>query len=92
LESPDVEKDLPIKELVKLLFSGVLFFIALVFSPFIHGNNELLEYGLFVTAYLVAGGTTGFKGFQKSLQGGLVQREFSYDRRYYGCICNPRIA
>ncbi|MCB1223391.1 MAG: heavy metal translocating P-type ATPase, partial [Mesotoga sp.] len=76
LESPDVEKDLPVKELVKLLFSGVLFFIALVFSPFIHGNNELLEYGLFVTAYLVAGGTTVLKAFRNLFKGDLFDESF----------------
>ncbi|CCU84306.1 Zinc-transporting ATPase [Mesotoga infera] len=76
LESPDVEKDLPVKELVKLLFSGVLFFIALVFSPFIHGNNELLEYGLFVTAYLVAGGTTVLKAFRNLFKGDLFNESF----------------
>ncbi|AFK07778.1 heavy metal-translocating P-type ATPase, Cd/Co/Hg/Pb/Zn-transporting [Mesotoga prima MesG1.Ag.4.2] len=76
LESPDVEKDLPIKELVKLLFSGVLFFIALVFSPFIHGNNELLEYGLFVTAYLVAGGNTVLKAFRNLFKGDLFDESF----------------
>ncbi|WP_367356189.1 heavy metal translocating P-type ATPase [Mesotoga sp.] len=76
LESPGVEKDLPVKELVKLLFSGVLFFIALVFSPFLHGNNELLEYGLFVTAYLVAGGNTVLKASRNLLKGDLFDESF----------------
>jgi Cd2+/Zn2+-exporting ATPase len=76
LESPGVEKDLPVKELVKLLFSGVLFFIALVFSPFLHGNNELLEYGLFVTAYLVAGGNNVLKASRNLLKGDLFDESF----------------
>jgi len=76
LQTPGVEKDLPVKELVKLLFSGVLFFIALVFSPFLHGNNELLEYGLFVTAYLVAGGNTVLKASRNLLKGDLFDESF----------------
>lgn len=76
LQSPGVKKDLPVKELVKLLFSGALFFIALVFSPFLHGNNELLEYGLFVTAYLVAGGNTVLKASRNLLKGDLFDESF----------------
>lgn len=76
LQSSGVEQDLPVKELMRLLFSGALFFIALVFSPFLHGNNELLEYGLFVTAYLAAGGNTVLKASRNLLKGDLFDESF----------------
>jgi len=76
LEHSKIVRDFPVVELTRLIVSTALLLIAIALSTILHGDREFLEYGLFVIAYLVAGGNTFLRALKNLLRGDFFDENF----------------
>lgn len=64
------------EKLVGILFSAALLVIGVILSPKLHGRYELLEYGIFLLAYFIAGREVVFTAFRNLIQGQVFDENF----------------
>lgn len=64
------------EKLVGILFSAALLIIGVILSPKLHGRYELLEYGIFLLAYFIAGREVVFTAFRNLIQGQVFDENF----------------
>jgi len=63
-------------KLVSIILSAVVFATGIILSPKLHGHQELLEYGIFLAAYFLAGKEVLQTAFRNILRGQVFDENF----------------